>query len=292
MILETNTGTDEALAAVGETETAAAIAAGYAMRDPRPIDKIGRWFVVPTDTGYDVIDTLTMGESADVALAPRKVARRTVTETAALIDYLARHANALTEVWASIDHLSITAAIDGFGSVHDGNDAGRCEHRVTLQLKHTPEWVAWTEFEGLRDQISFAEHIEVCQADIMAPPGADLLELAQTFRASKTGQFESSQRLKSGETSLKFTENISASAGKSGTLDIPDTFELAIAPFRGGPRYKVVARLRYRIDGGRLLIGYKLDRPEDVLLSAFEAIVQEIRDHEATKALAVFAGTL
>jgi hypothetical protein len=52
--------------------------------------------------------------------------------------------------------------------------------------------------------------------------------------------------------------------------------ELGLAPFVGEDAYRISARLRYRIRGGDLLLGYRLDRPADVLRDAVDGIADRL----------------
>lgn len=134
-------------------------------------------------------------------------------------------------------------------------------------------------------QTAFAEHVEESLLDITAPPAADMLEIAQSFQATTKVAFESGHRLNSGQQQLTYVEETGAKAGRKGELTIPQTFELALAPFEGSATYKVSARLRYRIGDGQLRIGYFLDRPEEVLRSAFIDTLTAIEAGVGGKAL-------
>ena len=216
----------------------------------------------------------------------RATGRFTVRTVASLVAYLEKHSLPETELWANQDTVSVQAVINA----HQGtdSDAGWSDHRVTLQLKKTPAWLAWEGISGkLMSQVDFAEFIEQRTVDFTSPAGADVLELAQSFQAAKSGRFESSQRLSSGETTLVYVEDVTAAAGKKGNIAIPDIIELALIPFEGGDAYKVRARFRYRLDGGRLLLGVVLERPEDVLKDAFDQVVATI---DASTQHPIFAG--
>lgn len=210
----------------------------------------------------------------------------TVRTSASLIDYLDKHALTQTEMWADLDRSRITAIIDA----HEGASlpAGWSGHRIALQLQHTPAWTAWTGIDGrMLAQVDFAEFIEQRTVDFVTPAGADVLELAQSFQAARTGRFESSQRLSSGETNLVWKEDVAATAGKSGQIAIPDVLELALIPFEGCTAYKVRARLRYRMTNGTLTLGVALERPEDVLRDAFDQVVADV---DANTTARIYAG--
>lgn len=145
------------------------------------------------------------------------------------------------------------------------------DHRAVLALKHTKEWERWAEHDGqLIGQEAFAEHIEDNLDEIVEPDAAYVLELAQTFYAHTGVEFRQAHTLASGERQFQYVETTQAGAGRQDQLTIPKEIVLGIAPFEGTQPYRLVARLRYRLAAGKLALGYKLTRPEDVEKTAFE----------------------
>lgn len=180
-----------------------------------------------------------------------------------------------TTAWVDLEAFRVEVV---FNDAKPGEPAWR-DHRALLQLKHTPEWKHWVSQSGeYLDQLAFAEHLEDGIAEIIDPDAATMLEIAQSFHASRDVTFKSGQRLASGEVKFVNDEEITATAGKDGDIEVPQTFELAIAPFVGEAAYKINARLRYRFTPQGLKIGYTLDRPERVLRDALEQIQQRIAD--------------
>jgi len=216
----------------------------------------------------------------------RKKGMVSVHDAPAFIAYLTKHALPETEVWADLANQQLVAVIntnEGIDELADAvtqmieGPAGWGDHRAQLVLRKTPAWVAWATLDRkFMPQTTFAEHVEERLPDFATPSGADMLELAQSFKAHTKVNFESSRRLKSGETTLEYREDTTATAGKKGDITIPDTFELGIAPFDGCPGYRVNARFRYRITDGTLLLGYVMERPEDILRAAFDDIVTDV----------------
>ncbi len=210
----------------------------------------------------------------------RKTGHYTVTDIPSFVQAIAKHGLPETELWAHDGASQIKAVINAhLGTTGDGIEdyAGHQDHQIKLQLQRTDDWKQWTERDGrLMPQVEFAEFIEDHLPNFVTPTGADMLELAQTFQATTKVDFDSSQRLKSGETQLTYAENTTATAGKKGSIAIPDTFTLALQPFERGETYKVQARFRYRIANGSLLLGYRLNRPKDVLQDAFDSVVTKV----------------
>ena len=78
-----------------------------------------------------------------------------------------------------------------------------------------------------------------------------------------------------------------AKAGRTGQLEIPAQFTLALRPFLGADNFEVTANLRYRITDGLLAIGFKLVEPERRLEVAGDELVQQI---ETETGLTVYRG--
>ncbi len=172
-------------------------------------------------------------------------------------------------IYADIETPNVTAVLND----HDA-EAGWGDHRVVLPVVRTRQWQRWLARDGrIGDQVEFAQHIEDNLADIASPPGADLLELAQTFEAATSAEFTSGARLHDGSRQLRWVEKVEARAGQQGQINVPEKFTLVISPFEGSDQISVTARLRYRVRNGQLAIGYQLHQPEDVERAAFNSVV-------------------
>jgi uncharacterized protein YfdQ (DUF2303 family) len=234
---------------------------------------LGEYHVVNTPAGLVQID-LTTERYLD--RPERKTGTVVVRDPGSFLAYWAKHSTLSSEVYADRDKLAVTAVLDAYGP-GDTETAWR-QHRLVLQLRHSPSFQAWLKLSGqLVTQTQFAEFIEDRRADILEPTAADVLELAQTFEATTKVQFRSSNRLKSGERQLSYVESVDASAGQRGELTIPDALALAVPIFEGAAvADAVTARLRYRIEDGRLRLGVVLDRVTEVIDGAFAGVVNEV----------------
>lgn len=157
----------------------------------------------------------------------------------------------------------------------------------------SPEWQIWNGLNGKRGaQKDFAEFVESNIDDVFSsgahePAGAVLLELANVLHATLKAEFSSAVRLSNGTTQLRYSETMQATGG-SGSLEVPEMFFLSIPVFQRGPNYKVAARLRYRVQGSSLSIGYDLVRPHKIIEAAANDIIERITDKTA---LPLFMGT-
>lgn len=180
-----------------------------------------------------------------------------------------------TTVYADARTLSLVAVLND----DNGTAPGWRDYRVEYEVALTPEWVHW----GGRNNTdlaleSFARHIEDGLEQIVEPPAADMLELAQTFHAQTGAKFKQASRLATGSTSLVYEEDVSASAGAAGQVEIPQTFTLRLAPLYGTPVSDVEAWFRYRLKSGQLTLSYKLRRPEEFERSGFAYVVDRVSE--------------
>jgi uncharacterized protein YfdQ (DUF2303 family) len=226
------------------------------------------YLAVDADGGQKVVSTEQYGEHP-----LHKQAGRTVRDVRSLLTYLDKHAvDGETEVYADPKDSTIVAVLDAHAG--QGLHAGREAHTVTLALQHSEPWKRWTELDGKEmPQLVFANFIEDNLPDIVKPLPADMLEVAQSLQGSVKVEWKNSERLGNGQTKLQYEESVEARAGHKGDLEIPTEFVIALRPYLGGEVYGVKVRLRYRLDHGRVLFTYLLDRPFAVLEEAFADMV-------------------
>ncbi|WP_432846014.1 DUF2303 family protein [Amycolatopsis sp. CA-161197] len=181
-----------------------------------------------------------------------------------------------TTVWADLNAGTVTAVLDD----HAHSDrAGWRRHTVTLDLQPDPDWQEWEAADKkLMGQAEFAEFLEQRLHTIASPPAADLYEVAVSLQATRSASFRSGVRLANGDTQVAYDEETTAKAGSKGNLEIPDSFTVRLAPFAYTDPVEVVAKLRYRIEQGRLKIGFVLIQPHVKRRDAFASIVGRLRD--------------
>ncbi len=233
--------------------------------EPR-ILKPGEIYLINGEGGPEVIDTDYYMQ------APRIKATRVAADTPeTFIEYL--NTNCVetleaTEVWADMRRRKVVGILDAH--------AWR-GHRVTLELQHTPEWLAWVGASGtLHDQATLADFIEDQLGTIAEPDGATLLEIVQSMQGTTKAEWKSAEWLDNGARGFQWVEEVEGKAGRKGTLEVPSRFTLGLRPFLGSQQYRVVAALRYRVQGGGLRVGFKLIDVDRVLESAFEHVVDSV----------------
>ncbi len=264
----------------------AQIVADLAQRaaDPHPLSD-GVWGVVLAgDARHDLIDV-----EPHLAHPRRKRGTISVDRPVSLAAYVNAHSGPGTALYADQRRLRVVAVLNDHVPEGDVSCPGFGDYRAVLDLLPTPEWTAWRTASGKwMGQEDFADFVEEHVDDVVTPPGADLLELARTFEATKGAQFRSAVRLDSGQRQLTYSETIDARAGQSGQVVIPERFTLGLAPFDGVDAYRIEARLRYRIGEGALRLAFVLDHADRVQRCAFDDVVQTV---EADTARPVFFGT-
>ena len=170
------------------------------------------------------------------------------------------------------DRPSIVAVLNGHGK----NGAGWGDFRAALSFRQTPEWAKWKANDGkLMPQVAFAEFIEDNLEDIADPAGGVMLEIAQQLQVVRTVNFKSKVTLQSGAFNFRHDQDDQASVG-AGEIAVPQEFTLGIKPLFGLASYRVPARFRYRIQDGKLTLGYRLQRTETMMVQIIEDVVAHL----------------
>lgn len=249
------------------SEIIATLGVGAAQGDAKRIGDYGVPYAVVPDS-YRV-------ESLEhtLPIPTRKRGRVALNDAKSFIAYFKKH-NMASSIYATLNPPRFLAVFDD----HERDQAGWREHTAEYQCPLSVEWRTWTSSNKRQmKQADFAQFIEDNLPDIVEPSGADMLEISRSLEAKKKVNFASGIRLSNGQTQLTYEEEIQGTAAK-GALQIPEIFSIGIAVLEGGPRYKVEARLRYRIDEGRLAFWYDLLRPHKVLENAVMDVWKEISD--------------
>jgi uncharacterized protein YfdQ (DUF2303 family) len=251
---------------------ALAATVGMAISEPKRVNAGDIPFVV-------IPDDHSVKKLEDTLLNPLRT-RATVAINAAdsFIAYINKHKTDATSLYGSMgDKPSFIAVIDD----HVPAVAAWREHKATYACPLSPEWLTWTNplhNAKAKTQVDFARFIEDNLLDIVDPSAAEVLAVSRTLEAKKSVSFSSGVRLDNGDVQFTFNEETKGTAGK-GTIDIPERFGIAIPVFEGGDKYRIDARLRYRInDGGQLSMWYELERPHKVIEHATKEVWKAIAE--------------
>lgn len=232
-----------------------------------------------------------------LATAPlRRKGTSTHTELASFIAHINRFKDGDSAVFADIDGVKLTAVLDYHktGPIEmNGQRWG--EHRSVYACPLSEQWKRWTEHDG--DQMSqdaFAQFIEDHMDDLASPSGngedkdlpmpSDVLTMARNLVINSRGAFSRSINPTTGESSLVCKDEHDVST----STKIPRAFLLGIPVFAAGRGYRVEARMRMNVGGGRAMFSYVLYRREEILRDAFDEVRTIVADKTA---LPLFAGS-
>jgi uncharacterized protein YfdQ (DUF2303 family) len=234
----------------------------------------GGIYAYKTREGVKLIDLTGPEHTGEV---DRKKGTVTVEDVASFAAYHSKHADPDTEIYANLDRRTITAVLNA----HTPIGARFEDHRLTLRLTPTHQWSIWSNASGrYMGQTEFAEFLEDNLADIAREPvdAATMLEVATSFQAKTKVSFSSGTVLSSGDLRLNYQEETDATAGAKGQIVVPKKFAIGVAVFDDTDPYRIEARFRHRIEGGKLKLAYILERPQDVMLDAFKTIVTKVQE--------------
>ena len=171
------------------------------------------------------------------------------------------------------------------------------DHRSYFAFPLSDEWKAWNAGNGVKMSVAtFAEFLEDRIADICEPGEhglsdaqeafikrlggkdriatvSDLVTLSKGLRVYENGSFTNAANLSSGEGEV--VARVEHADANGTPLLIPTTFQIAIPVFRNDDFYVVVARLRYRVNGGAMTLTYDLWGVEKVFDHAFTTAAEK-----------------
>ncbi len=229
--------------------------------------------VIPAD--YKHIDLTAAIEKAQLEPS-RKVGTTVLTDLASFMQYVElQKFEGCGYVFADPEHRTLTAVFNDHG---DADSPGWRDYRAVYKAELSRELVTWVASnKRTMEQEDFAVFLEDNIADVVEPSGDVLLSIALTLQAKTEVNFSSSRRLDNGQVQLTYNETIDARAG-TGAIDIPREFSIGLRLFKNGEGYKLKARLKYRLGGGKVKFWYELDRSENAIEDAFTAYIEKARE--------------
>jgi len=234
--------------------------------------------VVPE--GYRHIDLTAAIEQAGAAPIRKKGAVH-LSDLASFNVYVADQGSPIdTYIYADPDSRTLTAVLNEH--VKSQRTTGWRDHRAVYKAELSREFTTWMQFNKKpMEQEDFAIFLEDNIADVVEPSGEQLLQIALTLQAKTEVNFSSHKRLDNGQIQFAYSETVDARAG-TGMIEIPREFTIGLRLFKNGDGYKVRARLKYRLGGGKLKFWYELDRAENAIEDAFQAYVNQARENGFT----------
>lgn len=132
---------------------------------------------------------------------------------------------------------------------------------------------------------AFAKANRATSADAIATP-TRLVDLSLKFRIYETAESCEAVNLTTGETQLTFVSEHKQADGKP--VDFPKLFSIVIPIFaRSAVFYRIIARLRYRLQSGKPVFWFELWRPDLTFEQAFNEALEEVAEQTA---LPIYAG--
>lgn len=265
--------------------TQAAIEAGARFAEPRNVPGFKPFVGIPEGMKIEHLERLLDPER------PQRIkAHPKFDDADSLVAYFNRFKDADSTLLADIDSNAIRAVLDHAEAAQSPGTPETSiarpryhDHLATFTAKHSLEWQTWVASSGKRmTQEAFAVFIEDNAPDIQNPSAIKLQEIVLNLEASGSAEFKSFKRLEDGSVSFLFKEEVN---GTSNGVPFPKQFEVLLRPYVGCIAVPLVAKLRFRNDGGKLSLWYDLLRHEQVKRAAFDEIVEAVASSTSTVVL-------
>jgi uncharacterized protein YfdQ (DUF2303 family) len=268
----------ETAAAFTDQTVQSLIELGRQTAGPKEVQKI-EGIPVPFIVNKGVVTALPDLIFNEHAAHPERVkANVSVLDPESFIEYYALFNDPNSRVFADETSLKVLSVLD-YHAAGEGNAPRWGQHRVTLNLRQSPEWQTWTRHNNsTMTQQQFAEFLEQNAVDIIQPNPAGIREIAEDLEATVEVDFASVQRQAGGKINLRYTETTKTTVSGGKAVTVPDQFVIAIPAFVGGERVSMQVLLRYRVKEQKLTFFYTLIRPEEVIRTAFLGARQKIAD--------------
>lgn len=209
----------------------------------------------------------------------RKIGDVALDDLPSLIRFVNEHKTDGTAIFANVSpsgQVVFTAVID----YHSKSTPGWQKFKATYALQTTKEWQKWIGGGGrFHSQPEFALLLEDLQDYFKVPTGAELLELVLTLEGKKNARIESGIRLQNGQQRITYHEDIElkGSVGsQKGTIDVPQILKVTVPLFDYNTVWQSEARLRYKIDSGKLWFAYEIIQPHLIIRKAVDDMVKVI----------------
>lgn len=226
-------------------------------------------------------DSVHITKYADLMEKPQRITEnRRFRDADSLGAYVNTYKQAATIIVGNRDKGRFDAFIDYHVSQGEPRWAS---HQAGLDLRFSDEWQAWMGLPGTISQIQFAEHVEDWMHTIGHPDGATLQGLVLKFQALKETTFKSSMNLANGDVNLTYIED--SERGTETGAKFPTELILKMPVYEGQLPIQVTARIRYRINGGKLTFQIAILQKSEVLRKAFEDVCEAVENVTGIKPL-------
>jgi hypothetical protein len=208
-----------------------------------------------------------------------------IVEPISFIDYLIQFASKTAICRASLGKHRIDAVLDYHGRAREGERdpavPGRSAHVATLLCPFDVDYAKWRPLltgDQVLPQKKFVEFLQDMIHTIRHPAASDLIEIAQDLSIDRIVRFRSAVNDRSGNVRFTFDEQDEGGGPHNGEFTLPEHVDLVLPIFQGGDTYELQPRLRYRMEGGNLVLGLKLPGIETKEREAFRKIGETVRE--------------
>lgn len=216
------------------------------------------------------------------AFPPRTAEPRVVTDTASFLGEIKRRPllAGLSTVWGNRKRGEIVAVYDDLGTDATA-DYSRRRDLLMLRFVADPDWDTLTKvIDGkFREQESFGNLLETAGHLVVSHPLAELMEIVDSIRGSKSGKFESRIQRATSSQSLTFTEEVNARAGTATRpLEVPKEIEFSARPFEDYPAVPVKCWLRLSVQQGELKLALVPQPFDHLIRAAWQGVIEDLAE--------------
>jgi uncharacterized protein YfdQ (DUF2303 family) len=226
----------------------------------------------------------------------RKRGTAQLKELGSFIDHVNRHKDGSSVIFAD-PHPERPKLLAVYDYNHPGTGEPRWgEHRAKYGFPLSDEWKAWRAADNQEmPQKKFAAFLEDRIVDLLDPSTATkaakelaqqigcafgtpgkVLEVSRGLSVVVEAKLADHHTLSSGETQVTYHESHSDTTGKP--ISVPGAILLGIPVFKGGDRFEIGARLRYRAPASGLVWWFTLYRTDRIFDFAFKEALKKVAE--------------
>lgn len=254
----------------------------YVNREDYGVD--GPVFVFTANTAEGGLASHTVDVRAQIpnAFPPRQTDPRFVTDKVSFLAETKRRPllPGLSTVWGNRNKGQVVVIYDELGGDATA-DYTRRSDQLTLQFVQSPDWATLLAVVNAKfyDQEDFGARLETVGHLVTSHDFAELLEIVDTIRGSKSGKFESRVQRATSTQSITFTEEVKASAGTATkSLEVPKEIEFAARPFEDYPLVSVKCWLRLSVQQGDLRLALVPQPFDHVIREAWRTVTEDLAE--------------
>ena len=185
------------------------------------------------------------------------------------------------------------ANFTGILNYHSTTAAAHGDFQCKYTAKLSVEWNKWMASNNkVMAHATFLEFLEDVRDLITEPDSAGLLDLIGSLEGKVDAHFENALNLHNGRMKLAYSEDVELRAGggqpgaiRKGDMEVPTQIVAGIAPFEFGSAYKVVSKLRYRVQNRTLVFAYEVQQPHVIIMDAVKDQVAQVSELTGTEPL-------